>query len=114
MITLACNAATVLAASAETSPEPKLVDFTLAWAALGWLAALAADGAFVPLSGHPRPERLESSVDTALWHGRAIVRFLTGEAPPTLSLWPDKGTDAVQPPDVDELKRWLIRKAGGV
>ena len=82
MISLACNAATALAASAETSPEPTLVDLTLAWAALGWLAALAADDAFVPLSDHPRPERLESSVDTALWHGRAIVRFLSGEAPP--------------------------------
>jgi len=55
MVTLACNAVTALAASAETSPE----------AALGWLAVLAADGAFVPLANHPRPERLEPSVDTA-------------------------------------------------
>jgi hypothetical protein len=114
MITLACNAATTLAASAETSPEPTLVDFTLAWAALGWLAALATDDAFVPLSGHPRPERLEASVDTALWHGRAIVRFLTGEAPPKVLLRQNYRDDAVQHRDVAEYKQLLIRKSGGV
>ena len=114
MITLACNAATALAASAETSPEPTLVDFTLAWAALGWLAALATDDAFVPLSDHPRPERLESSVDTALWHGRAIVRFLSGEAPPKVLLPQNYRDDAIQHRDVAERKQWLIRKAGGV
>ena len=114
MITLACNAATALAASAETSPEPTLVDLTLAWAALGWLAALAADDAFVPLSDHPRPERLESSVDTALWHGRAIVRFLSGEAPPKVLLRQNYRDDAIQHRDVAEYKQWLIRKAGGV
>ena len=114
MITLACNAATALAASAETSPEPTLVDFTLAWAALGWLAALATDDAFVPLSDHPRPERLESSVDTALWHGRAIVRFLSGEAPPKVLLPQNYRGDAIQHRDVAERKQWLIRKAGGV
>ena len=114
MITLACNAATALAASAETSPEPTLADFTLAWAALGWLAALAADDAFVPLSGHPRPERLESSVDTALWHGRAIVRFLSGEAPPKVLLRQNYRDDAIQHRDVAEYKQWLIRQAGGV
>ena len=114
MISLACNAATALAASAETSPEPTLVDFTLAWAALGWLAALATDDAFVPLSDHPRPERLESSVDTALWHGRAIVRFLSGEAPPKLLLRQNDRDDAIQPRDVAERKQWLIRQAGGV
>jgi hypothetical protein len=114
MITLACNAATALAASAETSPEPALADLTLAWAALGWLAVLAADRAFVPLSEHPRPERLESSVDTALWHGRAIVRFLSGEAPPKLLLPQNDRDDAIQHRDVAEYKQWLIRKAGGV
>jgi hypothetical protein len=114
MITLACNAATALAASAEASPVPTLVDLTLAWAALGWLAALAADGAFVPLSDHPRPERLESSVDTALWHGRAIVRFLTGEAPPKLLPRQNCREDAIQHRDATEYQRWLIRKAGGV
>ena len=114
MISLACNAATALAASAETSPEPTLVDFTLAWAALGWLAALATDDAFVPLSDHPRPERLESSVDTALWHGRAIVRFLSGEAPPKVLLRQNYRDNAIQHRDVAERKQWLIRKAGGV
>jgi hypothetical protein len=114
MMTLACNAATALAASAETSPEPALADFTLAWAALGWLAALATDDAFVPLSDHPRPESLQSSVDTALWHGRAIVRFLTGEAPPKVLLRQNYRDDAIQHRDVAEYKRWLIRKAGGV
>ena len=114
MITLACNAATALAASAETSPEPTLVDLTLAWAALGWLAALATDDAFVPLSDHPRPERLESSVDTALWHGRAIVRFLSGEAPPKVLLRQNYRDDAIQHRDVAERKQWLIRQAGGV
>jgi hypothetical protein len=113
MITLACNATTALAASAETSAEPTVVDLTLAWAALGWLAALATDNAFVPLSDHPRPERFESSVDTALWHGRAMVRFLSGEAPPKVLLRPKAGNDADQPLDVDEYKRGLIRKAGG-
>jgi hypothetical protein len=82
MITLAVNAVTALAASAETSDGPALADFTLAWAALGWLAALAADGAFEPLSGHALPERLERSADTALRHGRAIMEFLAGEASP--------------------------------
>ncbi|MBJ6127552.1 hypothetical protein [Microvirga splendida] len=114
MITLACNAAIALAASAEASPEPTLADLTLAWAALGWLAALATDDAFVPLSGHPRPECLESSVDTALWHGRAIVRFLTGEAPPKVLLPQNNRGDAIQHRDVAEYKQWLIRKAGGV
>jgi hypothetical protein len=114
MITLACNAAVALAASAEASPEPTLVDLTLAWAALGWLAALAADDAFVPLSDHPRPERLESSVDTALWHGRAIVRFLSGEAPPKVLLRQNYRDDEIQHRDVAEYKQWLIRKAGGV
>jgi hypothetical protein len=114
MISLACNAATALVASAEASPEPTLVDLTLAWAALGWLAALATDNTFVPLSGHPRPERLESSVDTALWHGRAIVRFLSGEAPPKLLLPQNYSSDATQHTDVAERKQWLIRKAGGV
>lgn len=114
MITLACNAATALAASAETSAEPTLVDLTLAWAALGWLAALATDDEFVPLSGHPRPELLESSIDTALWHGRAIVRFLSGEAPPKVLLGPSHHDDATQRYDVAEYKQWLIREAGGV
>ncbi|WP_147282443.1 hypothetical protein [Microvirga subterranea] len=114
MIALACNAAAALAASAETSPEPTLVDLTLAWAALGWLAALAADGTFVPLSDHPRPERLEASVDIALWHGRAIVRFLTGEAPPKVLLRQNYRDDAIQHHDVAEYKQWLIRQAGGV
>ncbi|ANY81327.1 hypothetical protein BB934_26460 [Microvirga ossetica] len=114
MITLACNAATALAASAETSPEPTLVDLTLAWAALGWLAALATDDAFVPLSDHPRPERFESSVDTALWHGRAIVRFLSGEAPPKVLLRQRYRDNATQHCDAAERKQWLIRQAGGV
>jgi hypothetical protein len=114
MITLACDAATALAASAETSPEPTLADLTLAWAALGWLAALAADDAFGPLSGHPRPERLESSVDTAHWHGRAIVRFLTGEAPPKVMLPQNYRDGASRHADAAERKQWLIRKAGGV
>lgn len=114
MITLACNAATALTVSAETSPEPTLADLTLAWAAMGWLAALAADGAFVPLSDHPRPERLGSSVNTALWHGRAIVRFLTGEAQPKVLLRQNYRDDAIEPFDVAEYKRLLIRKAGGV
>ncbi|WP_201859347.1 hypothetical protein [Microvirga soli] len=114
MITLACNAATALAVSAETSPEPTLADLTLAWTALGWLAALAADDAFVPLSGHPRPERLEASVDTALWHGRAIVRFLSGEAPPKVLLRQNYRDDAIQHRDVAEYKQLLTRKAGGV
>jgi hypothetical protein len=113
MITLACNAATALAASAEASPEPTLVDLTLAWAALGWLAVLATDDAFVPLSDHPRPESLKSSVDTALWHGRAMVRFLSGEAPPKLRLPQNYSGDATQHTDVAERKQWLIRKAGG-
>jgi hypothetical protein len=114
MITLACNAATALAASAETSAEPTLADLTLAWAALGWLAELAADGAFVPLSGHPRLERLQSSVDTALWHGRAMVRFLSGEAAPKVLLRQNCRDDAIQHRDAAERKQWLIRKAGGV
>jgi hypothetical protein len=114
MITLACNAATALAASAGTSSEPTLVDLTLAWAALGWLAALATDDEFVPLSDHPRPECLESSIDTALWHGRAMVGFLSGEAPPKLSLLQNYSSDATQRTDAAERKQWLIRQAGGV
>ena len=114
MISLACNAATALAASAETSPEPTLVELTLAWAALGWLTVLATDDAFVPLSDHPRPERLKSSVDTALWHGRAIVRFLSGEAPPKLLPPQNYPGNAIQRRDVAERKQWLIQQAGGV
>jgi hypothetical protein len=114
MITLACNAAIALAASAETSPKPTLADFTLAWTALGWLAALAADRAFESLSDHPRPERLETSVDTALRHGRAIVEFLAAGPPPKLPLPQKYRDDAIQPCDVAERKRWLIRRAGGV
>jgi hypothetical protein len=113
MITLACNAATALAASVATAPKPTLADFRLAWAALGWLAVLATDDAFVPLSDYPQPERLPSSVDTALWHGRAIVRILSGEAPPKLLPNNDRD-DAIQHRDVAEYKQWLIRKAGGV
>jgi hypothetical protein len=111
MVTLACNAATALVASAETSSEPMLADFTLAWAALGWLTALAADRAVEPLSRRPRPERLELPVDTALRHGRAIVEFLAGEPSPRL---PSPHEGAGQPPNVDKRKQWLIRKAGGV
>jgi hypothetical protein len=114
MITLACNAATALAASAETSAEPTLVDLTLAWAALGWLAAVATHDEFVPLSDHPRPKLLESSIDTALWHGRAIVRFLSGEAPPKVLLPQNYRDDEIQHRDVAEYKQLLIRKAGGV
>jgi hypothetical protein len=82
MITLAVNAVTALAASAETSDGPALADFTLAWAALGWLATLAADGAFEPLSGHSLPERFGRSADTALRHGRAIMEFLARDPAP--------------------------------
>ncbi|GEO13651.1 hypothetical protein [Microvirga aerophila] len=114
MITLACNAATALAASAEMSPEPTLIDLTLAWAALGWLAALATDDAFVPLSDHTRPERLESSVETALWHGRAIVRFLSGEEPPKMLLRQSYRDNSTKHCDAAERKQWLIRQAGGV
>jgi hypothetical protein len=114
MITLACNAAIALAASAETSQKPTLADFTLAWAALGWLAALAADRAFEPLSDHSRPERLGSSIDTALRHGWAIVGFLAGGPPPRLPLPRKYRDDAIQHRDVAERKRWLIQKAGGV
>ncbi|WP_201862212.1 hypothetical protein [Microvirga soli] len=113
MITLACNAATALAASAETSAELTLADFTLGWAALGWLAALATDDTFVPLSDHPRPERLESSTDTALWHGRAIVRFLSGEAPPKVLRRQNYRDEEIQHRDAAERKHWLIGKAGG-
>ncbi|WP_139165455.1 hypothetical protein [Microvirga guangxiensis] len=110
MITLACNAATSLAASAGTSPELTLVDLRLTWAALGWLAVLATDDGFVPLSDHPRPERLHSSVDTALWHGRAMARFLVREAPPKVLLPQNRRGDAIQHADVAKRKQSLIRR----
>lgn len=72
------------------------------------------DGAFVPQSDHPRPECLESPVDTAPWRGRAMARFLSGEAPPKVLLRQKAGNHADQPIDVDEYKRGLIRKAGSV
>ncbi len=97
-VAVAENAAAALVAAAERAAkgeEPGLANRTLAWSALGWLAALASRDEFEPLAA-ARPRPLALLADTAQAYGRMVVEWLEEEAP-----------------DPDVHKRELIRKAGG-
>ncbi|MPR06201.1 hypothetical protein [Microvirga tunisiensis] len=90
-LAVACDAVSALVAAAGTDQQPTLADITLAWAALGWLATVAADDAFVPLSGRPRPGSVGDLDDTARYHGRSLLLWLLGDA------WP--GVPPLRPSD---------------
>jgi hypothetical protein len=81
-LSAACDAVSILSAQAQKGEEPTLADITLAWTAHGWLAGIAADDLFEPLSGHPKPENVGQPVDTALLHGRTLLMWLLGDAWP--------------------------------